>query len=270
MVDWMWGCCPSWFNTCPFEGSAHVRLGSNNGSLNLRNGIECTLKAPPGHLVEMRFHAVSTPYMGFTAGMEVTVGSHVVGVGPASTWQPYSVKGVAATNGTVLLGFRRNGGISQPNISTGPYIDSVEAFDLGPDCNQNLVPDAQELDCDANGLPDSCDIATSPAVDCNLNGQLDVCEITGGTSPDCNQNLVPDSCDLLSGYSTDLDHDGIPDECGCPPDMNGDHLVNGADLGIVLAFWGPASTFPRADINRDGAVNGADLSIILSSWGVCP
>jgi len=22
MVDWMWGCCPGWFNTCPFEGLA--------------------------------------------------------------------------------------------------------------------------------------------------------------------------------------------------------------------------------------------------------
>ena len=270
MVDWMWGCCPGWFNTCPFEGSAHVRIGSNNGNTGLRNGIECTLEATPGHLVEMRFHAVSTPYMGFTAGMEVSVGDRVIGVGPTASWQLYSARGIAAANGTVRLGFRRYGGQIQPNIAMGPYIDAVEAFDLGPDCNQNLVPDSTELDCNANGQPDSCDIAANPADDCNTNGELDECEIAASKVPDCNHNLVPDSCDLLSGFSTDLDQDSIPDECGCPPDVNGDRAINGADLGIVLGFWGPASAYPRADIDRDGFVNGADLAILLNSWGACP
>jgi hypothetical protein len=39
----------------------------------------------------------------------------------------------------------------------------------------------------------------------------------------------------------------------------------------LLAFWGTVSpAFPRADINRDGVVNGADLGILLSFWGACP
>jgi hypothetical protein len=27
--------------------------------------------------------------------------------------------------------------------------------------------------------------------------------------------------------------------------------------------------FPRADINRDGNVNGADLGLLLANWGPC-
>jgi hypothetical protein len=33
---------------------------------------------------------------------------------------------------------------------------------------------------------------------------------------DCNANGIPDACDVLSGTSLDLDANGIPDECECP------------------------------------------------------
>ena len=43
------------------------------------------------------------------------------------------------------------------------------------------------------------------------------------------------------------------------------------DLGVLLAFWGPANpALPSADINRDGVVNGDDLGMFLSAWGTCP
>ncbi len=48
-------------------------------------------------------------------------------------------------------------------------------------------------------------------------------------------------------------------------DMNGDGLVNGADLGILLASWGPCSGC-RADMNHDGVVDGADLGALLAQW----
>jgi hypothetical protein len=39
----------------------------------------------------------------------------------------------------------------------------------------------------------------------------------------------------------------------------------------VLANWGaPSPKYPASDINGDGIVNGVDLSIVLSSWGACP
>lgn len=53
----------------------------------------------------------------------------------------------------------------------------------------------------------------------------------------------------------------------CPPplvgDLDGDGVVNGADLGIMLTSWGSAGA---GDLNGDGIVDGADLGIILTSW----
>jgi hypothetical protein len=47
-------------------------------------------------------------------------------------------------------------------------------------------------------------------------------------------------------------------------DLNGDGIVNGADLAILLGAWGQAGG--PADLNGDGLVDGADLSILLSDW----
>jgi len=56
----------------------------------------------------------------------------------------------------------------------------------------------------------------------------------------------------------------------CPGDLFADRVVNGADLGILLSQWGPATTTTVSDLNRDGVVNGADLGLLLSNWGPCP
>ena len=56
----------------------------------------------------------------------------------------------------------------------------------------------------------------------------------------------------------------------CHADLTSNGTVDGADLGALLAFWGPVNpVFPQADINGDGAVNGADLGVLLSVWGPC-
>ncbi|MBM4099766.1 MAG: hypothetical protein FJ260_07420 [Planctomycetes bacterium] len=49
-----------------------------------------------------------------------------------------------------------------------------------------------------------------------------------------------------------------------PADLNGDGVVNGADLGILLGAWTQSGP---TDLNRDGITNGADLGILLGSWG---
>jgi len=55
---------------------------------------------------------------------------------------------------------------------------------------------------------------------------------------------------------------------GCRPDLNGDQAVDGIDLGVLLAAWGPSSA--SADLNADGAVDGIDLGVLLAAWGACP
>jgi formylglycine-generating enzyme required for sulfatase activity len=77
-------------------------------------------------------------------------------------------------------------------------------------------------------------------------------------------------CEIAAG-APDFNQDTIPDTCQCLADLFVDRQVNGADLGALLAFWGPVSpALPSADINRDGLVNGADLGYLLNAWGPCP
>ena len=60
---------------------------------------------------------------------------------------------------------------------------------------------------------------------------------------------------------------GINVVAACTPDLNGDSMVDGADLAALLAAWG--GTGP-ADLTGDGTVDGADLAELLAGWGACP
>ena len=55
----------------------------------------------------------------------------------------------------------------------------------------------------------------------------------------------------------------------CSADLNADHSVTAQDLAIILAFWGPTTTFAAADINQDQIVNAQDLATLLAMWGPC-
>jgi hypothetical protein len=55
--------------------------------------------------------------------------------------------------------------------------------------------------------------------------------------------------------------------CGCKLDFNNDGVVNGADLGLLLAAW--STNQCPYDVNGDGIVNGADLGLLLAAWGPC-
>ena len=55
----------------------------------------------------------------------------------------------------------------------------------------------------------------------------------------------------------------------CPGDVNGDGIVDGADLAAILGAWGKCTDCPE-DVDGNGIVDGADLAAILGSWGLCP
>ncbi|MCZ6834942.1 MAG: hypothetical protein O7G85_04140, partial [Planctomycetota bacterium] len=84
-----------------------------------------------------------------------------------------------------------------------------------PDCNTHGIPDECEEDCNTNGLPESCDLAAGTDFDCNANGLLDDCDIKLHVRSDCNENGIPDDCDIASGLSLDRNSDGYPDDCLC-------------------------------------------------------
>jgi len=96
--------------------------------------------------------------------------------------------------------------------------------------------------------------------DCNGDGAADYLEIANSPDLDADGNLVLDSCECQTNPAL---------AACCPADLNRDGQVNGADIGAVLAFWGPNPAFPAADIDRSGAVDGLDLALLLAAWGPC-
>ena len=56
----------------------------------------------------------------------------------------------------------------------------------------------------------------------------------------------------------------VPGSCAVTGDLNGDGIVDGADLAILLNAWGAAKS--SADINADGTVDAADLAILLGAY----
>lgn len=59
-----------------------------------------------------------------------------------------------------------------------------------------------------------------------------------------------------------------PTQPECPADINNDGVVNGGDLGALLAEW-ECSGSCAADVNGDGLVDGGDLGHILAAWNYC-
>jgi hypothetical protein len=53
-------------------------------------------------------------------------------------------------------------------------------------------------------------------------------------------------------------------------DLDGNGVVNSADLTAILGAWGPCPGPCPADINGDGVVDPVDLTAVLSGFGECP
>lgn len=55
----------------------------------------------------------------------------------------------------------------------------------------------------------------------------------------------------------------------CPGDVNGDRMISGADLSVLLSNFGTTvNPGANGDLNVDGVVSGADISVLLSRFGL--
>ncbi len=120
------------------------------------------------------------------------------------------------------------------------------------------------FDCNDNGVPDQQDIDDLTSLDCNLDSIPDECQV------DCNDNSIPDDCDIATGTSPDDDGNGIPDECDQQADFDGDGVVGIIDFLFLLSVWGNCPAPPTecpADLNGDGVVGINDFLLLLGSWG---
>ncbi len=57
--------------------------------------------------------------------------------------------------------------------------------------------------------------------------------------------------------------------CVLSADVNGDGVVDAADLGLVVKDWGSAAPGMAADVNHDGVVGCFDRAFVLGHWGSC-
>ena len=141
------------------------------------------------------------------------------------------------------------------------------------------------VSCGAGPYPNNCNArnlraAAGDRFDCGWNwddypqGLMSFTAYCIEWSADCNGDGIVDYGQILQGQLVDGDQNGVPDVCEvdpCPADITGNGLVNGADLGLMLAAWGSdGSEQPGADINADGIVNGADLATVIGAFGPCP
>ncbi len=93
-----------------------------------------------------------------------------------------------------------------------------------------------------------------------------------GGSTDCNANNVPDECDVAAG-AADCNTNGLPDTCDRPGDANGDGLISLADVSFLNACsTGPCagtsctpalytnSCCATVDMDSDGDVDLPDFA----------
>lgn len=138
------------------------------------------------------------------------------------------------------------------------------------DCNGNGKPDECESDCDSNGVLDGCEIGSDPALDCDGNDVLDACELARG---DCDGNGLLDVCEIDSHGLLDVDGNGVLDRCESPVFLRADSNHDGnTDLGDavhVLSFLFTGGEHPlcmeSADADNNATVEITD-GIAILSW----
>jgi len=115
----------------------------------------------------------------------------------------------------------------------------IDPCDNEGDCDDDGIPDNCEADCQSNGIPDDCDILLGISEDVNNDGIPDECQ-------DCNKNGIPDPVDIADGTSEDADGNGIPDECQYPVTWTVDDDGK-ADFDNIQAAIDAASSLPNHD-----------------------
>jgi hypothetical protein len=86
---------------------------------------------------------------------------------------------------------------------------------------------------------------------------------------DCDDDGLADTLAIIGGEG-DQDGDGLPNACDCLGDLDGDRMVNTADLALLLLDFG-ADRWPNpSDLDENGIVNTEDLSLLLLAFDGCP
>jgi subtilisin-like proprotein convertase family protein len=139
------------------------------------------------------------------------------------------------------------------------------ASGFGADCDGNGVLDECDyasgaLDCNGNNLIDVCDIASGVSTDCDGNGVPDECQLNSGTDLDCNLNGILDACDIASGYSTDCDSNNIPDDCDL---QNPASVIENSYIASTGIGYGSGAVFEQYFVIADDVI-ADDIDFLLN------
>jgi hypothetical protein len=177
----------------------------------------------------------------------------------------------SAGGGVLLVNsiVRGNEAPEAPNISYPSGASSVMF------CNvEGGWPGPGNIDADAGFVdPDTGDYRLAAGSPCIDAGDSTLVALGGaGNDLDGNPRIVDDPAVVDTGIAApgggvvDLGaFERQPTGSGCVADFDGNGLVDGADLGVLIASWGT----PVGDLDDDGATGGSDLGILLATWGPC-
>ncbi len=124
-------------------------------------------------------------------------------------------------------------GSSAAVVGNRLFIGASEADDAALLSGAVYVIDMPEVqDCNENGVDDMRDILVNPELDENANGVPDECEVDYCPADLDSDGVVgpPDLGILLGLWTTD----GLPEGA----DLDGDGIVKASDLGLLIGAWG--------------------------------
>ncbi|MCH2161744.1 MAG: hypothetical protein MK085_07705 [Phycisphaerales bacterium] len=154
----------------------------------------------------------------------------------------------------------------------GHYLGLFHVFDgCGGSCSSSgdVVCDTNPQDSPTWGCSSANSCGTPDNIDNYMDYSDDLC--MEKFTPEQNRRM---RC-TLEHYRPQLFTTGPGCGFSCTGDFNEDGLVDGGDLGLLFAAWGPCNNEDPnepccKDLNGDGEVSGGDLGALLSSWGECP
>ncbi|MFQ5501029.1 MAG: choice-of-anchor J domain-containing protein, partial [Phycisphaerae bacterium] len=237
----------------PFDQNNAIQIGSGPGAI-ANDAGQSNMTGSPGQAgLTMMFDCVVHLSEPPTADLEL-----FSGIG-ASTWLPSSLfpLNIVFADAAPLAGATAGGVSSTPSIV--------------------FVPDPTGgggLDCNNNGIPDDQEIAGDPSIDCNLNTIPDDCDIADQTSNDCQGDGIPDECQLDSGggglFSEDFDDINTLQSAGWVA------LNNSQPVGMTAWDQGNDSNFPPhlggpgAYISANFENAGEPPPATISNWLMTP
>ncbi|MDB4780253.1 VCBS repeat-containing protein [Planctomycetota bacterium] len=122
------------------------------------------------------------------------------------------------------------------------------------DVYRNQLDSLSAVDCDANGVPDDCDIAAG-AADCDADGVLDICQIAADPTLDLDANGTLDACEAIGttycspAVANSTGFPGVVTILGNETVFLNDFKVSARQLptsafGYFIASTTPGSVFP--------------------------